>query len=103
MNPIEQLIRIINILAACTALSASEMRIDGNDYLIQHWTCQTDHRVIAVDAWRKWCTTNGYKYMGRPFFLEFDKQQAYYLDRFGSVLSGDGALVSNAYQPMCGS
>lgn len=103
MNPIEQLIGFLNILVACTALSATEQTVSGQDFLIQHWQCRTTHSTVLVDGWRVWCTTNGYKYMGRPFFLEFDGRQAYYLDQFGEVLSGDGALVSNAYRPPCGS
>ena len=103
MNPIEQLIGFLNILVACTALSATEQTVSGQDFLIQHWQCRTTHSTVLVDGWRVWCTTNGYKYMGRPFFLEFDGRQAYYLDQFGEVLSSDGALVSNAYRPPCGS
>lgn len=103
MNPIEQLIGFLNILVACTALSATEQTVNGQDFLIQHWQCRTTHSTVLIDGWRVWCTTNGYKYMGRPFFLEFDGRQAYYLDQFGEVLSGDGALMSNAYRPPCGS
>ena len=103
MNPIERLIDFLNILLACSALAASEQTINGQDYLVQHWQCRTSSTLILIDSWRGWCTTNGYQYMGRPFFLEFDGRYAYYLDQFGEVLSGDGALVSNAYHPPCGS
>lgn len=103
MNPIEQLIGFLNILLACTALAATEQKVDGQEFLVQHWQCQTTSSTMTVESWRGWCLTNSYKYMGRPFFLAFNGHQAYYLNQFGEVLAGDGALVSNAYHPPCGS
>lgn len=103
MNPIEQLIAFLNILVACSALATTEQVIGGQEFLIQHWRCNTTSHATLIDGWRPWCKVNGYKYMGRPFFLEFDGRQAYYLDQFGEVLAGEGALVSNAYHPPCGS
>ena len=104
MNPIEELMHLLNVLLACTALQASETRINQQDFLVQHWSCSSQEHVILVDGWRKWCTANnGYKYMGRPFFLEFDRMSAYYVNQFGEVMFRQGALMTNAYQPPCGS
>ena len=103
MNPIEKLIEFFNILLACSAMAATDTNIGGQDFLVQHWRCNTTDSVIHIDAWRIWCTTNGYKYMGRPFFLEFDGHHAYYLDQFGYIRNGEGALLINSYRPPCGS
>jgi hypothetical protein len=104
MNPIEEAIRWLNILLACAALSADEQRVNGTDYLLQNWVCQTSQGPVHVAAWRKWCETNGYKYLGRPFFMEYKElHEAEYINRFGEVQRGEGAQVMNAYQPPCGS
>ncbi len=104
MNPIEEAIRWLNILLTCAALSADAQRVGGEEYLLQNWVCQTSQGAVHVVAWRRWCDTNGHKYMGRAFFLEYKElQEAEYINRFGEVQRGPGAQVSEAYQPPCGS
>lgn len=102
MNPIEAALDWINISLACGALMASASVINGHEYWIQHWRCETTRGVIHVNSWRLWCETNGYKYLGRPFFVEYDElHEAEYLGRFGDVMRSQGAELSNAYQPPC--
>jgi len=90
---------VINQPEVCTALPAEVRHVGPTTYQVLSWTCgpRTWH------AWQKWCT-DGQGYFGWPFFLEeTSSHMALYLNRFGEVHSGQGALLENAYVPHCGS
>lgn len=105
MDAIAFLIYFVNMLTNCSAEKMDTIRLGGQDYQRQAWTCKVDQGPITVRAWRVWCETNGHKYMGRPFFLEFRElgEWAYYGNRFGEIQGGPGAMLENAYVPPCGS
>lgn len=96
----------LNLATGCDALKAQEMRVGGQDYLIQAWSCPDKHGTPHV--WRTWqrsCVAgNGSSFWGRVAFLE-DQQSGIglYHNRFSEVQGGVGAAIENAYIPPCGS
>lgn len=105
MNIIEQLAHTINILIACTALASTEQTYSGKTYLIQQWQCTTSSGALHVRGWRGYCETDNkqHAYWGRMFFLEFEEEHnAFYANRFGEMGGGQGANVTEAYVPPCG-
>lgn len=96
----------LNLATGCDALKAQEMRIGGQDFLIQAWSCPDKHGV--EHRWRTWqraCVTgSGASFWGRVAFLEDQHSGiALYHNRFGELQGGIGAGIENAYLVPCGS
>lgn len=96
----------LNISTGCDAMKADVMRVNGQDFLIQSWSCSDKHGVTHL--WRTWqrecVANNGLKFWGRAYFLEdLGSQTAFYTNRFGELQGGQGADIEQAYVPLCGS
>lgn len=96
----------LNLAVGCDALKADVLRISGQDFLVQAWSCPDKHG--APHHWRTWqreCrASNGATFWGRPYFLEDQNSGiAYYNNRFGELQGGLGAAIEQAYLPLCGS
>ena len=96
----------LNLSTGCDALKADVMRIGGQDFLVQSWSCTDKHNVTHL--WRTWqreCVAeNKQKFWGRAYFLEDDATKfAAYVNRFGELQGGFGAQIWDAYLPLCGS
>ncbi len=103
MNPLETLLDFINNCLACSALAISIQAIDHRDYQVQSWVCQMQYGPVIISAWRGECDTGHTKYWGRFFYAKADKDRVYYMDRFGNINQGEGAMIHDAYQAPCGS
>ena len=96
----------LNLSTGCDALKADVMRVGGQDYLVQAWTCAD--KANQVHLWRTWqrqcVANNGQQFWGRPYFLEDTSSHfAIYHNRFGEIQGGFGAAIENAYVGLCGS
>lgn len=96
----------LNGASGCDAMKASVQRINGHDFMIQSWACQDKKEIIHI--WRTWqrecIAQNGAHFWGRPYFLEDQtNQMAFYANRFGELQGGYGAMIDDAYVPLCGS
>lgn len=96
----------LNLSTGCDALKADVMRVGGQDFLVQSWSCTDKHKVIHV--WRTWqreCVAeNKERYWNRPYYLEDQESHfAVYSNRFGELQGGFGAQIWDAYLPLCGS
>ena len=96
----------LNMSTGCDALKADVMRVGGQDYLVQSWTCADKKGQVHV--WRTWqrecVANNGHAFYGRPYFLEDTTNHfAIYHNRFGEIQGGFGAAIENAYVGLCGS
>lgn len=96
----------LNLSTGCDALKADVQRIQGQDYLVQSWTCKDKRGEVHI--WRTWqreCMSNRHAtFWGRPYFLEdVTSQMAFYANRFGELQGGFGAPMDGAYVPLCGS
>lgn len=82
---------LLNASTGCDAMKADVMRVGGQDYLVQAWTCgDKDGKSHIWRTWQRECVaSNGNKYFGRPYFLE--------------IQGGFGAAIENAYVQLCGS
>ena len=105
MNLLEHLIAmLINGMVACSAQPIEAQHIMGHNYEVQTWVCQSTKGPFTIRVWLNECDTGRTKYRGRPFFLKFSEEgTAYYLNQFGEVMIGQGAMLNDAYQPPCGS
>lgn len=81
----------------CQAQPAVEMRLGGVDYRIRPYRC--GHRL-----WRLWEFRCEEGYWSRVVLLDQGdvNEDAYYLDRFGSLHNGRPASLIEAYRPRCG-
>ena len=96
----------LNLSTGCDALKADVMRVQGQDFLVQSWSCTDKHKVIHV--WRTWqreCVAENHsKYWGRAYFLEDqESHMSFYNNRFAELQGGYGADITEAYLPLCGS
>lgn len=95
----------LNLSTGCDALKAEVMRVGGQDYLVQAWTC--GDKSGNSHLWRTWqrecVANNGTRYFGRPYFLEDTTSHlGIYVNRFSEIQGGYGADLSEAYVPSCG-
>jgi len=96
----------LNMSTGCDALKADVMRVGGQDYLVQSWRCED--KAGKVHLWRTWqrecVANNGQSFYGRPYFLEDTvSRAAFYMNQFGELQGGLGAIIENAYVGPCGS
>ena len=96
----------LNLSTGCDALKASVMTMSGQDYLVQSWRCED--KTGKVHLWRTWqrecIAQNGYRFYGRPYFLEDTTSHlGIYANRFGEIQGGIGASIEQAYVGLCGS
>jgi len=92
------------VIVSCSAQPVTEQTIDGATFQVQSWICQTTKDQITVTAWRRPCQGEKHAYWGRMVFIEFrDVHTALYVNRFGETMIGQGASITEAYLPSCGS
>ena len=96
----------LNLSTGCDALKADVMRVSGQDYLVQAWTCADKNGQIHL--WRTWqrqcVANNGQQFWGRAYFLEDTTTHlGIYHNRFGEIQGGFGASIEQAYVGLCGS
>lgn len=96
----------LNLSSGCDAMKADVMKIHGQDYLVQSWSCRDKHEQLHV--WRTWqrecIAQNKATFWGRPYFLEDPlTNMSFYVNRFGELQGGQGATIEQAYVPLCGS
>jgi hypothetical protein len=97
---------LLNASTGCDAMKADVMRVGGQDYLVQAWTCGDKSGKSHI--WRTWqrecVANNGTRYFGRPYFLEDTTSHlGIYVNRFSEIQGGFGAAIENAYVGLCGS
>lgn len=104
MNSLEFVAWLLSAIVSCSAQPVTEQRVDGDNFQIQSWVCQTTKDPLTVTAWRRPCQGPREQYWGRMVFIEFKEvYTALYLNRFGEVMIGQGAQITEAYLPSCGS
>jgi len=96
----------LNLSTGCDALKADVMRVGGQDYLVQAWTCAD--KKGQVHLWRTWqrecVANNGQQFWGKAYFLEDTTTHlGIYHNRFGEIQGGFGASIEQAYVGLCGS
>jgi len=104
VNSLEFVAWLLSVLVSCSAQPVTEQTLDGATFQVQSWVCQTTKDPLTVRAWRRPCQGPKAAYWGRMVFVEFrEVYTALYLNRFGEVMIGQGAQISEAYLPSCGS
>ena len=96
----------LNLSTGCDALKADVMRVGGQDYLVQAWTCaDKSNQVHLWRTWQRQCVANnGQQFWGRAYFLEDTTTHlGIYHNRFGEIQGGFGASIEQAYVGLCGS
>jgi hypothetical protein len=91
----------LNFSDPCHALPSKEVRVGNQDYLVLEYACG----VHQWQIWERQCLSqSGNKYWGRPYFMqELHSHWAFYVNRFGELQGGLGAVITEAYLPACGS
>ena len=91
----------LNFSDGCSASPAEARKVNGEQYQVLAYDCGTHHWQV----WQHECVMpNGTRYYGRPYFLtDADTSFSFYLNRFGELQGGYGALIQEAYLPLCGS
>ena len=88
----------LNLNEPCTALPASIIALEGQDYQVLHYWC--GDKTFRI--WQRHCTIGSY--WGRPFLLEESTTgHGVYVNRFGEVQSGWHVSMNDTYFPLCGS